>query len=101
MAFVVRAALRSGRNMARRAADQGYANSMLGLAALYEGGDGVPQVYVLAHMWYNLAIVHFPSAETDLRDTVAVEFRDKLAKKMTPDQIAEAQRLAGEWKPIK
>ena len=28
----------------------------------------------------------------------AVDFRDDLAAKMTPDQIAEAQRLASEWK---
>ena len=88
-----------GANWFRRAADQGYADSMLGLAALYEGGNGVPQDYVLAHMWYNLAIVHFPSAETDLPETVIVEFRDKSAEKMTPDQIAEAQRLAREWVP--
>ncbi len=25
--------------------------------------------------------------------------RDQIAEKMTPDQIAEAQRLAKEWKP--
>jgi uncharacterized protein len=29
----------------------------------------------------------------------AVRFRDKLAKDMTPAQIAEAQKLAREWKP--
>jgi hypothetical protein len=27
--------------------------------------------------------------------------RDEVAAKMTPDQIAEAQRLAREWKPTK
>lgn len=29
----------------------------------------------------------------------AVQNRDMLAKTMTPAQIAEAQRLAAEWKP--
>jgi uncharacterized protein len=81
-----------------RAADQGYSYSMLGLAALYEDGNGVPQDYVLAHMWYNLAAAHFPSTESDLRNEV-VKFRDELAGKMTPDQIAQAQRLAREWAP--
>jgi len=30
---------------------------------------------------------------------MASGFRDDLAKKMTPDQIAEAERLVKEWKP--
>ena len=29
------------------------------------------------------------------------EMRDRLANKMTPEQIAEAQRFAREWKPTK
>ena len=29
------------------------------------------------------------------------DMRDQLAKKMTPEQITEAQRLAREWKPTK
>jgi TPR repeat protein len=57
----------------------------------YANGAGVPQDYVLAHMWFNLAARQgYPSAE---------DHRDTLAKKMTPAQIAEAQRLAREWKP--
>jgi hypothetical protein len=28
----------------------------------------------------------------------AAQFRDEIAKKMTPQQIAEAHRLAWEWK---
>jgi predicted aspartyl protease len=34
----------------------------------------------------------------DMRQ-VAVKARDEVAAKMTPAQIVEAQRLAGEWKP--
>ena len=30
---------------------------------------------------------------------VAAKALDEVAAKMTPDQIAEAQRLVGEWKP--
>ncbi len=49
------------------------------------------QDYVQAHMWLNLA-----SAEGEID---ASKERDKLAEKMTTVQIAEAQRLAREWKP--
>ena len=52
---------------------------------------GVPQDYVLAHMWFNL------SAAQGNGD--AVKNRDIAAGLMTPDQLAEAQRLAREWKP--
>ncbi len=63
---------------------------------MYEKGQGVPQDYVQAHMWYNLAASHFaPGSDRDR----AVKNRDILAAKMTPAQIAEAQRLARKWKP--
>jgi uncharacterized protein len=54
----------------------------------------VAQDYVRAHMWFNLAAA---SAETG--NNFAAEYCDKLAAKMTPAQIADAQRLAREWKP--
>jgi hypothetical protein len=34
------------------------------------------------------------------KPTHVAEIRDKLTAKMTPDQIAEAQRLTREWKPF-
>ncbi len=49
-------------------------------------------------MWFNLAASHF--ALGPYRD-LAVEGRDTVATGMTPAQIAEAQRLAREWKPKK
>jgi hypothetical protein len=39
-----------------------------------------------------------PASDKKDRGT-AVHNRDLVASKMTPAQIAEAQRLAGEWKP--
>ena len=47
-------------------------------------------------MWYNLAAARMPPGED--RD-VAVKNRDSIVKFMTPAQVAEAQRLAREWKP--
>ena len=62
---------------------------------MYATGQGVPQNYTLAHMWYNLAA---SNRTGDDRDT-AVKNRDLVAKKMTPGDLSEAQRLAREWKP--
>ncbi len=82
----------------RKAAEQGYTYAQVNLGAMYYEGQGVPQVYVLAHMWYNLAASRFPPGED--RDKL-VKNRDHVAKRMTPAQIAEAQKLAREWKPKK
>ena len=49
-------------------------------------------------MWFNLAAAHFPASEISHRSD-ARKYRDLVAEKMTPEQIAEAQKLALEWKP--
>jgi TPR repeat protein len=72
----------------RRAAVQGYSPAQADLGFEYEAGSGVPEDDVLAHMWFSLAA-------SQGYDLAATE-RDKLAAKMTPGQIAEAQRLAQE-----
>jgi len=77
----------------RKAAEQGIAQAQSNLGVMYGKGEGAPQDYVEAHKWLNLA------ATTG--DKKAIENREILAKKMTPAQIAEAQRLAREWKPKK
>jgi TPR repeat protein len=73
------------------AADQGDAVAQYNLGVTYSQGLVVTQDYVQAHMWYNLA------AAQGQKDSGI--WRDSLAKKMTPTQIAEAQKLAREWKP--
>jgi TPR repeat protein len=55
---------------------------------MYAKGQGVVQDDTRAHMWYNLAATG--------GDSVAVKSRDIIAAKMTPQQIAEAQKLARE-----
>jgi hypothetical protein len=53
----------------------------------------VPQNYVQAYVWYDLAAAQgFPSDADD---------RDQLVAKMTPADIAEAQHLASSWQPTK
>ena len=60
-------------------------SAVVGLMYYFNYGD-----YVSAHMWFNLAAAQGNAfAEMFLKDT---------ADKMTPAQIAEAQKLAREWK---
>jgi len=74
----------------RPLAEQGNANAQYNLGVFYDNGLGVPQDRVRAHMWLNLAAMQG-------RDGAAA-FRDLVARLMTPAQIAEAQKLAREWK---
>jgi uncharacterized protein len=85
--------------MYRQAGERGNAGAQSNLGLMYEHGQGVPQDYVSAHMWLNLAAVS-QASDPAARDQAAKE-RDMLAAKMTPAQIAEAQRLASEWQPNK
>ena len=78
----------------RQAGERGNAGAQSNLGLMYEHGQGVPQDYISAHMWLNLAASRAMGTET--RD-LAAKNRDMLAAKMTPAQIAEAQRLASEW----
>ncbi len=77
----------------RRAAEQRDTLAFAKLGLMYAQGRGVPQDFIQAHMWYNLSAAQ--------GETRAIEFRDALAKQMTPAQIARAQKLAREWAPKK
>ena len=81
-----------------QAAEQGHALAQAKLGAMYAMGRGVSQDYVQAHKWFNLAASRLSSSEQEFRDT-AVQARNEVASKMTPAQIAEAQRLMREWQP--
>jgi TPR repeat protein len=79
----------------RKAAEQGLPTAQVPLASAYYLGQGVPQDYVLAYMWANLSAASSSGATRDS----AVKLRDMVSRKLTPQQMAEAQRLAREWKP--
>jgi TPR repeat protein len=72
----------------RTAAEQGHPLGQFKLGASYVMGKGSLENFVLAHMWLNLS-----SAGGNKE---ASTFRDVLSKQMTPQQIAEAQKLAKE-----
>jgi uncharacterized protein len=80
----------------RKGAEQGDFVAQDSLGYLYETGKDVPQDYVQAHMWYNLAA---SDAQDAAMSDTASQQRDLVAAKMTPAQIAEAQRMAREWVP--
>ena len=84
----------------RKAAEQGLAEAQFKLGVRYTKGLGVPQDYAAAHKWLNLAASRYPASEWKRRDKAA-KLREAIATRMTPAQIAEAQRLAREWKPKK
>ncbi len=75
----------------RKAADWGVPSAQNNLGAMYANGRGVTQDSVEAHMWFNLAGEQGNKTDTNNRDIVA--------KRMTPTQIAEAQRRAAIWRP--
>ena len=77
-----------------KAADQNFAPAQYNLGGMCLEGRGVPEDFVQAHMWFNLS-----SQAQDSRLTT--QDRDMTARLMTPAQIAEAQKLAREWKPTK
>jgi len=82
----------------RKAAEQGYAAAQYNLGFMYYTGQGVQRDSIPAHMWFNLAASRYPVSEIKNRND-AIVYRDRVASLMTPAQIAEAQRLATEWKP--
>ncbi len=80
----------------RAAAEQGFSPAQRWLGFMYAEGRGVPQDYIQAQMWYSLAAASGGKVEDR---ELAAKNRDEIAAKMTSEQIAEAQRLAREWKP--
>ena len=81
-----------------KAAESGDASAQNNLGSMYATGKAVTRDLVQAHKWYTLAAAHFPPDEAAFRDK-AVRNADTIAARMTPEQIAEAQRLAREWRP--
>ena len=74
-----------------RAAEQGYVHAQDHLGYLYAYGVGVPVDNVKAYFWYNRA-----AAQGGTNDAAK---RDFTAKKLTPEQLVEAQRFGREWNP--
>jgi len=72
----------------RKAAEQGFGSAQKNLGVMYGFGNGVLQDYVTAYAWVNIA-------EANGADVKKFE-SEILEKKMTPEQIAEGQKLTKE-----
>jgi hypothetical protein len=76
----------------RLAAEQGHAGAQTNLGVMYGTGQGVPEDFVQAYKWWNLAAAQGHEN--------AKKGKDDLRELMTPEQIAEAQKLSAAWKPV-
>jgi uncharacterized protein len=76
-----------------KAAEQGNPVAQFQLGNMYHLGKGVTQNYIMAYMWLDLA--------ANRGNANAREIRRIVAGKMDPADIAEAKRMAEEWKPLK
>lgn len=70
------------------AALQGNANAQLNLGSMYANGQGVSTDNLKAYRWFLLAAIKGANE--------AIKNRDTVAKKMTPQQIEQAQNVARE-----
>jgi TPR repeat protein len=76
----------------RKAAEQGDALAQFTLGCMYQDGEGVPRDYVEAYMWLSLAL---GQGQPDAR----LSRLNDLEKVISPEQIADGQEMARDWKP--
>ncbi len=74
-------------------AEDGIADAQYYLGMMHADGSGVPYDPVLALKWYNLSALQ---GHENATDQVSL-----LEKRMTPQQIEQAQKLVRDWKPRK
>jgi uncharacterized protein len=86
----------------RRAAEQGSSpHSQYELSRMYAEGWGVPKDYVAAYMWLSVAMSNGYNSGRGgrWRSSGGRGELGTLARSMTAAQVAEAKKLASEWKP--
>lgn len=80
----------------RKAAQAGNVTAQDSLGVMHANGEGVQRDYVLAYMWFGIAMENVSSSDTLWRSRL-VEFMAETAVHMTPTQIAEAEERARNW----
>jgi len=80
----------------RSAAEKGLAAAQNKLGVSYQKGEGVPKDYVQAYKWFALSAAQDDQRSADIKVSLAT-----VESNLTKEQIAEAQRLASEFKPSK
>jgi len=77
----------------KKLAEQGNAHAQIDLGSMYLEGIGVPLNYIKAYLWFSLAKAQGNVVDADILS--------ELSKKMTPEQIAQAQKEAAEiWEQL-
>jgi hypothetical protein len=76
----------------RKAAEAGNRDAPNNIGVMYMTGVGVRRDFVKACMWFNIA---------GKGDPGAVSNKGFLKKRMTPEEIAQAENLAKEWLSIR
>jgi hypothetical protein len=81
----------------RAAADRGQSDAQNSLGLRYEKGQAVEKDLVQAYKWFVLSLDH---TDRPADRAMAIANRDRVAKLMTAEQIAEAQNQVQAWKPV-
>lgn len=87
---------REAAHWCRRSAEQGNPQGQYMLGLLYNRGNGVRENFVQAYKWLNLAAANASGPKKEF----AYRIRDSVASKMSPAQVAKAQALAVEYRPV-
>lgn len=77
-------------NWYRKAAEQGDGHAQVFLGYMYRYGKGIAQNYVESYKWYLLAAAQ--DNKSDQAEMIGLQ------SEMTREQVAEAQKLASQWK---
>ncbi len=102
--FVLGSMYRDGRGVAknihemlrlwRMAAEGGNFDAQYALGNMYSGGSGVAKDHVLAYMWFDILAAR---ATDGFLGKIAESNRNAVKSFMTPDEIAKARKLSGDW----
>ena len=76
-----------------KAAEQNHALAQFNLGVMYANGTSVAQSSIEALKWLSLAAARSSGAE----QKKYADAREIVARTMTPDEVAEAQKRAREW----
>lgn len=89
-----------------KGASRGDDMAQFQLGMIYEDGKGVSQDFVQAYKWFDIAaathgacIDQKSPGRSQEDNQMEINYRNSVAKKMTQEQIKEAQGLARDWKP--
>ena len=80
----------------RKAADHGDTFAQSALGNMYFRGDGIPRDYLESYFWFSLSAAH---GNNEIANSISKSMLDSIERKLTKEQVAEAQKRASAWKP--